>query len=69
VIAVLVGDKNRRERLGGNADSFQALKGIFSTESGINQETGSLGRQQCGVPSTGRREYPTLYDRGLPKIE
>ena len=40
-----------------------------AAQAGINQETGLLGRQQCGVPSTGRREYPTLDDKDLPQNE
>ena len=67
MIAVLVGDQNSREGLGGNADPLQTLEGVFAAQAGINQETGLLGRQQCGVPSTRRRKYPTFYDkRSLP---
>ena len=67
MIAVFVGNKNSREGLRGNADPLQTLEGILAAQAGINQETGLLGRQQCGVPSTRRREYPTFYDkRSLP---
>ena len=65
MVAVLVGDQDRRKGLGRNADPFQALEGVLAAQAGINQETGLLGRQQRGVPSTRRRKYPTLYDNRL----
>jgi hypothetical protein len=45
VIAVLVGDQDRRKGLRGNADPFQALEGVLAAQAGINQKTGLLGRQ------------------------
>jgi hypothetical protein len=69
VIAVLVRDQDRRQGLGRNADPLQTLESIFAAEARINQETGLLGRQQCGVPCTGRRKYPAFYDKCFsPKI-
>jgi hypothetical protein len=62
MVAMLVGDKNSGEGLRRNANPFQALEGLFTAQAGINQETGLPGRQQRGVPSTGRRKYPAFYD-------
>jgi hypothetical protein len=62
MVAMLVGDKNSGEGLRRNANPFQALEGLFTAQAGINQETGFPGRQQRGVPSTGRRKYPAFYD-------
>ncbi|MCU1335235.1 MAG: hypothetical protein JWO19_816 [Bryobacterales bacterium] len=66
MVAVLVRDENGRERLRGNADPFKALERLLTAQSGINQETGLRRRQQCGVPSTRRRKYPTLDYKVLP---
>jgi hypothetical protein len=66
MVAVLVSNEDSGEGLGSNADPFQALEGVFATQAGVNQKTGLRGRQQCGVPSTGRRKYPTLNDKGSP---
>jgi len=66
MVAVLVRNEDRRQGLRSNADPFQALEGVFAAQASVNQETGLRGRQQCGVPSTGRRKYPTLNDKGSP---
>ena len=63
---MLVGDENGREGLRGNADPLQPLERVLAAQAGVNQETGLLGRQQRGVPSTGGRKYPTFYDFGSP---
>jgi hypothetical protein len=69
MVAMLVSNQDRGEGLRSNADPFQALEGLFAAQPGVNQKTGLRGRQQCGVPGTGRRKYPTLNDKPLPKTE
>ena len=66
VIGVLMGDQDRGERFGVDAGGLEAFEGFLAAESGVDQETGPLGRHQCGVPSTRRRKYPTLYDERSP---
>jgi hypothetical protein len=67
VVAVLVGDQDRSEGLRGYTDPFQALEGVLAAQAGVNQETSLRGRQQRGVSSTGRREYPAFNYKVLPK--
>jgi hypothetical protein len=49
MVGVFVGDENRGERFGMVAGGMEPLEGLFAGEAGVDQETGSLGRNQRGI--------------------
>jgi hypothetical protein len=49
VITMFVRNKDRVERVPIHASRGQSLEGLLAAQARINEETGPLGRDQCGV--------------------
>src|SRR5712692_2484506 len=57
VIGVLVGDENAVDVLDGSFDSREAGKRFALAETGVNEEAGPLGLEQCNIARAARRQY------------